>query len=120
MQAAQDLVRDKVEVGLLQMRLAADLHLAQLSLQVAVALDKGSKLLLQRQRLIPRLKTGGMETVELANIFDPAEHPPLELWPTPGRLEKIPPHMRPTKGEEQIVTVLGQAFVGTVAVTHQN
>ena len=65
MQAAQDLVLDKVEVGLLQMRLAADLHLAQLGLEVAVALDKGSRLLLQRQRLIPRLKTGGIETVEL-------------------------------------------------------
>ena len=102
------------------MRLAADLHLAQLSPQVAVALDKGSRLLLQRQRLIPRLKTGGIETVELADIFDPGEHPTFELRPAARCLEKIPPHMRPTKGQAQIVTVLGQAFVGTVTVTHEH
>src|ERR1043166_8654779 len=117
MQAAEDLVLDKMEVGLVQMRLAAGLHLAQLGLQVAVALDKGRRLLLQSQRRIPRLKTGGIKTVEFANIFDPDEHPPLEIWPTPCRLEKIPPYMRPTKGEDQIGTVLGQAFVGNVAVT---
>ncbi len=64
MQATQDLVLDKVEVGLLPMRLAAGLHLAQLGLQVAVALAKCRRLLLQPHRLIPRLQTGGIETVE--------------------------------------------------------
>src|SRR4030095_13412933 len=86
MQAAQNLVLDQVEGGLLEMRLAAGLHLAQLDLQVTVTLDKGSRLLIQPQRLIPRLKTGGIEPVELANIFDPDEHPPRELWTTPCRL----------------------------------
>src|SRR5712692_8069886 len=99
MQATQDLLLDKVEVGLLKMRLAAGLHLAQLGLQVAVALDKGRRLLLQPQRLIPHLQTGSIETVELADSFDPGEHPTFELRPTAHCLEKIPPHMRPTKGQ---------------------
>src|SRR5712691_3175930 len=59
MQAAQDLLLNKVEVGFLKMRLAAGLHLAQLGLQVAVAFDKGRRVLLQPQRLIPHLQTGG-------------------------------------------------------------
>src|SRR2546425_11073113 len=104
MQATQDLLLDKVEVGLLKMRLAAGLHLAQLGLQVAVALDKCRRLLLQPQRLIPYLQTGGIETVEFADIFDPGEHPPFELPPTARGLEKVPPQMRPTKGQDQIVT----------------
>jgi hypothetical protein len=33
-----------------------------------VALDKGSRLLLQPQRLIPHRQTGGIETVELTDI----------------------------------------------------
>ena len=70
MQATQDLLLDKVEVGLLKMRLTAGLHLAQLGLQVAVALDKCRRLLLQPQRLIPRLKTDGIETAILRTFFE--------------------------------------------------
>ena len=50
-QTAQDLVLDQVEIGVWKMRLAAGLHLAELGLQVAVAFDKGSRLLLQPPRL---------------------------------------------------------------------
>src|SRR5687768_3488495 len=45
---------------------------------------------------------------------------PLKLWPTARRLEKVTPDMRPAKGQNQLVTVQGQAFIGTVAVTHQD
>src|SRR5260221_5595129 len=67
MQTAQDLVLAKVEIGVWKMRRAAGLHLAELGLQVAVAFDKGSRVLLQPQRLLPHPQTGGIETVELAD-----------------------------------------------------
>ena len=117
MQTAQDLVLAKVEVGLLKMRLAAGLHLAQFRVQLAVALNKCRRLLLQPQRLLPHLQTGGIEMGECAASVDPGAHPPFALRPAARCLEKIPPHMRPTTGQNQIVTGLGQACVGTVPVT---
>src|SRR6516162_778339 len=112
MQAAQDLLLDKVEVGIEKIRLTARLHLAHVGLQVAMALGKGCRLLIMRHRLIPPLKTGLIEAVERANVVDPGEHPTLELWPTACRLEKIPSHMRPAIGQNELVMVLGEAFVG--------
>src|SRR5438128_452739 len=119
-QATQNLVFGQMERGLLQMRLAARLHLAQFRFQLAVALDKGRRLLRERHRLVPHLKTGLIEAVEYADIVNPGEHPVLELQPTARRFEKIPTYMRPAKSQEQSVAVLGQAFVGTVTVTHQH
>ena len=116
--AAQPLLLGQGQVGLLQMGLTAFLPLTAFRLSVALALCKGCRLLPKRPRLIPLLKTGRLETIELANLFDPAEPPPLALRPTPGRLEKIPPYRRPTKGQNQPVTVQGQAFIGTGAVAH--
>src|SRR5262249_62214127 len=97
-QTAQDLCLGEVEVRLVKMRLAARVHLTQLRGQSLVAFGKGQRLLLERCRLIPHLKTSLIEAVELADIFDPGEHPPLELRPTARPLEKNPPDMRPTKG----------------------
>src|SRR6266446_6029085 len=89
-QAAQNLVCGQRERGLLPMRLAARLPLAQWRFQLAVALDKGRRLVRERHRLVPHLETGLMEAVECADIVDPGEHPALELQPTARRFEKIP------------------------------
>jgi len=65
----------------------------------------------------PTPQAGPVEAVERAGSVDPGAQPPRERRPPARRLEKIPPYMRPTKDPEQLVTVLGQALVGTVTVT---
>src|SRR4029453_18926239 len=101
------------------MRLAARLHLAQFRFQLAVALDKGRRLLRERHGLVPHLKPGLIEAVKYADIINPGEQPILELQPTARRFEKVPTYMRPAKSQDQSVAVLGEAFIGTVTVTHQ-
>src|SRR5205085_12477219 len=87
--------------------------------ETGLATGNGRRWMRERHRLIPHLKASGMEAIEITDSLHPIPHPICQLWPTVRGLEKVPPHMRPTKGQEQIVTVLGQAFVGTVPVTHQ-
>ena len=77
-------------------------------------------MLIKRQLLIPLLQTGCIEAVKLADVANPREHPMLEFWPTARRLEKVTPDMHPAKGQNQLVILQGQAFIGTVAVTYQN
>src|SRR6266436_3658995 len=101
------------------MRLIARMHLVQVALQVEVELAKGRRLLRQRHHGVPHLETGRIETVECADIVDPGPHPALELRPTTGPLEEIPPHMRPAIGQQEPFMALGEAFVGAVPVTHQ-
>ena len=60
---------------------------------------------------------GGPKPTQAAN---PREHPRLEFWPTARRLEKVTPDMNPAKGQEQLVILQGQAFLGTGAVTYQD
>src|SRR6266699_7190426 len=45
---------------------------------------------------------------------------PLEFRPTARRLEKVTSDMCPAQGQHQLLTLQSQAFVGTVAVTHQH
>src|SRR5216683_2755447 len=118
-EALQDLMLGTVPVWLVKMALTASLHLAQLALQVKMVLHKSWRLLVHRQRRVPHLESGRIESVEGSDIVDPDPHPVLQLWPTPRRLEKIPPHMRPAIRQNELVIGLGQAFVGAVAVTHQ-
>src|SRR5712692_576787 len=94
-EALQDLMLGTVPVWLVKMALTASLHLAQLALQVKMVLHKSWRLLVHRQRRVPHLESGRIESVEGSDIVDPDPHPVLQLWPTPRRLEKIPPHMRP-------------------------
>src|SRR5713101_4189842 len=101
------------------MRLIARMHLVQVALQVEVELAKGRRLLRQRHHGVPHLETGRIETVECADIVDPSPHPALELRPTTGPLEEIPPHMRPAIGQQEPCMALGEAFVGAVTVTYQ-
>src|SRR4029453_4426706 len=99
------------------MRLAARLHLAQFRFQLAVALDKGRRLLRERHGLVPHLKPGLIEAGEDADFVSPGEHPILGLQATGRRFEKVPTSMRPAKSQDQSVAVLGEAFIGTVTVT---
>jgi hypothetical protein len=98
-QTAQDLVFGKVERGLLERCLAAGVHLAQFRLQVAVALDKGQRLLVERSCVVPHLKAGRIEPGEVTEVFDPDKHPVLELRPAARRRETIAPHLRPALGQ---------------------
>src|SRR6266852_2494143 len=113
-EALQDLLLGTVKVWLVKMALTASLHLAQVALQVKMVLYKSWRLLVHRQRRVPHLESGRIESVEGSDIVDPGPHPALQLWPTACRLEKIPPHMRPTIGQNERIMILGQAFVGAV------
>src|SRR6266498_3063559 len=72
------------------------------------------------QWLCRLLSTSRIEVVQFADIDHPREHPPLEFRPTARRLEKVTSDMCPAKGQNQLLTLQSQAFVGTVAVTHQH
>src|SRR5207245_7546729 len=96
--AAQNLVLGHMQGRLLPMHLPTSLHLAQLGLQIGLALDKSRRLMRERHRLIPHLKASGIEAIESTDILHPIPHPMCKLWPTARGLEKVPLHMRPTKG----------------------
>src|SRR5262249_19546122 len=89
-QAAEHLVLSQVQVWLLKRRLAASLHLAQVVLELFVALDKGQRLLLEWQRVVSRLETCAIEFVQGPNIVHPAPHPILKFQPTARHSYKIP------------------------------
>src|SRR5262245_44342760 len=101
MPAAQPRGLHQGEGGPLGTRPATGWPLAQLGLQAAGALDKGSRWVRERHRLVPPRETGLSEAVECTAIVDPGEPPSRECGPTPCRLEEIPPPRRPTKGAAQ-------------------
>jgi hypothetical protein len=101
----------------LTIHLAANLHLTYVRGQGVMLCDKGRGLAIQGHSRVPYGKTSRVEPVEGPDVLNLLPHPRGELGPTPRRVEKILANMRPAIGQDDLVMILSEGFVGTVPVT---